>query len=246
MEKPRPRIASENPLKRHIADPGAMGLLAFAVITFTSGAVHCNWRTDIDLAIFSAAIWYGGMVQVIAGILDLLRGEKVSGSTFVAFGFYWVSTGYFLQNAGGSNFGYPDRAERNAVLGFYLVGWAFVALASLLAVLRTSVLQVILLSMVTFDFTMLAAIKLSGSVKLERFTGYMLVFTAALAYYLGVAFLLKGKSPIQLPIWEFTHENEDEDAGSYPAPVDKLTARAQSINMSVPQPPPAGVTQTVV
>lgn len=60
-----------------MADPGALGLFAFAVVTFMAGAINCNWHTEIDRAIFAPAIAYGGLAQVVAGIIDLIRGEKV-------------------------------------------------------------------------------------------------------------------------------------------------------------------------
>eukprot|EP01054_Gregarina_sp_Poly1_P006149 Gregarina_sp_Poly_1__6148@NODE_324_length_9523_cov_66_749683_g276_i0_p5_GENE_NODE_324_length_9523_cov_66_749683_g276_i0NODE_324_length_9523_cov_66_749683_g276_i0_p5_ORF_typecomplete_len210_score15_89Gpr1_Fun34_YaaH/PF01184_19/1_7e39DUF3784/PF12650_7/9_2e02DUF3784/PF12650_7/0_00026DUF443/PF04276_12/1e04DUF443/PF04276_12/0_091Erg28/PF03694_13/89Erg28/PF03694_13/33Erg28/PF03694_13/2_1e02Ceramidase/PF05875_12/3_3e02Ceramidase/PF05875_12/1_9_NODE_324_length_9523_cov_66_749683_g276_i0239868 len=209
MEKPTSRLISTNPVKRYLADPSALGLFAFAVITFLSGTIHVQWATHIDALLYSPALLYGGVAQVIAGIMDMLRGEKVGGSTFIAFGIYWMSQGLYRVPGYDVKSKYPDN-EYAKCMGWYIFCWGFVALSSTLAVLNTTVMQVTLMVMVTMAFFNLAFVSMYQNENHEMFTGYWLLVTGAVAWYNGTALLLRDVTSIRLPLGKLAGTNVEE------------------------------------
>eukprot|EP01057_Protomagalhaensia_wolfi_P001078 Protomagalhaensia_wolfi_Nauph_80__1077@NODE_1629_length_1432_cov_9_492462_g1262_i0_p1_GENE_NODE_1629_length_1432_cov_9_492462_g1262_i0NODE_1629_length_1432_cov_9_492462_g1262_i0_p1_ORF_typecomplete_len228_score31_35Gpr1_Fun34_YaaH/PF01184_19/1_4e40_NODE_1629_length_1432_cov_9_492462_g1262_i03501033 len=209
MEKPQNRLLSTNPIKRHVADPSALGLFAFAVITFLSGTIHCKWHTENDIFFFIPAVVYGGLAQIIAGTIDMFRGEKVGGSTFIAFGFYWMSQGlYRWPNQDIKSI--MDPYEYRMEMGWYILAWTFVGLSSTIAVLRSTVMQIVLMSLVTFDFASLAFVNFVGNATHEKVTGYFLLVTAFVAWYVGTAILLRGSTNIHLPLGKIPGTNVED------------------------------------
>lgn len=105
---------------------------------------------------------------------------------------------------------YPNADEFRSARGYYLIGWSFVAFATFLAMLKTTYAQITLLAMVWFDFTTLGILEFHENRTFRTVVGYFMVVTAALAWYIGAAFLLKDKSVIELPLIP-VGLNEDED-----------------------------------
>eukprot|EP01053_Blabericola_migrator_P002589 Blabericola_migrator_1__2588@NODE_1730_length_3907_cov_230_321615_g1117_i0_p2_GENE_NODE_1730_length_3907_cov_230_321615_g1117_i0NODE_1730_length_3907_cov_230_321615_g1117_i0_p2_ORF_typecomplete_len237_score41_69Gpr1_Fun34_YaaH/PF01184_19/4_4e44_NODE_1730_length_3907_cov_230_321615_g1117_i011491859 len=228
MEKPSNRLVSTNPIKRYVADPSALGLFAFAVITFLSGTIHCHWHTDVDSILFAPAVLYGGLTQIIAGIMDMLRGEKVGGSTFVAFGIYWMSQGIFRWPGLGIIDYYESPSAYHKEQGWYILAWAFVAFSSTLATLQTTVCQVALMVFVTIAFINLAFVNFFENAIHEKVTGYFLLITAALAWYNGTVFILRNVSDIKLPLGKLKGTNlEDPVFNEIPVGIPPKAAELQ-------------------
>eukprot|EP01054_Gregarina_sp_Poly1_P005725 Gregarina_sp_Poly_1__5724@NODE_3009_length_1453_cov_214_244589_g1904_i0_p1_GENE_NODE_3009_length_1453_cov_214_244589_g1904_i0NODE_3009_length_1453_cov_214_244589_g1904_i0_p1_ORF_typecomplete_len176_score28_36Gpr1_Fun34_YaaH/PF01184_19/1_1e33Oxidored_q2/PF00420_24/6Oxidored_q2/PF00420_24/3_2SPP/PF06550_11/0_02Presenilin/PF01080_17/0_022SPC12/PF06645_13/1_9SPC12/PF06645_13/20Patched/PF02460_18/0_2Acyl_transf_3/PF01757_22/0_28PMT_4TMC/PF16192_5/1DUF202/PF02656_15/3_7DUF202/PF02656_15/93TspO_MBR/PF0 len=171
---------------------------------------------------FAPAIWYGGAAQVITGILQLLRGDKVGGTIFCAFGLNWISTGYMTD---------PKYAllladsyeqaptEMTQQMGIYFLGWAIFALVYLIANLKTNLASVTLGVLVMLNFVFLGLFSFTGNKGLELTAAYCMMLTAVVAFYLGTAALWKDTAPVSLPLLPFhtrdtflTTEEDDEKA----------------------------------
>jgi uncharacterized protein len=77
-----------------IADPAPLGLAAFALTTFLLSASNANWMTHATGAAFLGyAFFYGGAVQLLAGMWEF-RNRNVFGSTaFSSYGAFWLGLG---------------------------------------------------------------------------------------------------------------------------------------------------------
>ena len=77
-----------------VADPAPLGLAAFALTTFILSGHNATFIPDgiwVGLAIF-----YGGLIQLLAGMWEF-RNRNVFGSTaFSTYGCFWLSLGIFL------------------------------------------------------------------------------------------------------------------------------------------------------
>jgi succinate-acetate transporter protein len=84
----------ELPAASPVADPAPLGLAAFALTTFILSGHNATFIPDgiwIGLAIF-----YGGLVQLLAGMWEF-RNRNVFGSTaFSTYGGFWLSLGSFV------------------------------------------------------------------------------------------------------------------------------------------------------
>ena len=92
-------VAQERPAATLIeavpaADPAPLGLAAFALTTFVLSGHNASFIPDavwIGLALF-----YGGLVQLLAGMWEF-RNRNVFGSTaFSTYGGFWMSLGIFV------------------------------------------------------------------------------------------------------------------------------------------------------
>src|SRR5213076_1136370 len=77
-----------------VADPAPLGLAAFALTTFVLSGHNASFIPDgiwIGVALF-----YGGLVQLLAGMWEF-RNRNVFGSTaFSTYGGFWMSLGIFV------------------------------------------------------------------------------------------------------------------------------------------------------
>src|SRR5216117_4183568 len=89
-ERGRPTLVELSP----VGDPAPLGLAAFALTTFVLSGHNASFIPDgiwIGLAIF-----YGGLVQLLAGMWEF-RNRNVFGATaFSTYGGFWLALGFFV------------------------------------------------------------------------------------------------------------------------------------------------------
>src|SRR6266550_7788004 len=76
------------------ADPAPLGLAAFALTTFILSGHNATFIPDVIWV--GLALFYGGMVQLLAGMWEF-RNRNVFGATaFSTYGGFWMSLGIFV------------------------------------------------------------------------------------------------------------------------------------------------------
>ena len=80
-----------------IADPGPLGLAAFALTTFLLSAKNAGWMTHATgSAWLGFALAYGGLAQLCAAMWEF-RNRNVVGTTgFGTFGAFWIGLGFWV------------------------------------------------------------------------------------------------------------------------------------------------------
>jgi hypothetical protein len=73
------------------ANPAPLGLLGFGVTTILLNFVHNANLRPIDGMIFGMGIFYGGLAQIIAGVLEYRKGNTFGMTAFTSYGFFWLS-----------------------------------------------------------------------------------------------------------------------------------------------------------
>jgi succinate-acetate transporter protein len=74
-----------------VADPAPLGLAAFALTTFMLSGHNAGFVPDI--AWVGLALFYGGMIQLLAGMWEF-RNKNVFGATaFSTYGGFWLGLG---------------------------------------------------------------------------------------------------------------------------------------------------------
>ncbi len=165
------------------ADPGPLGLGAFAMTTFVLSMFNSNLVDAKGLpVVLGLALAYGGLVQLIAGIWEFRTGNTFGAVAFCSFGAFWIS--FWALNAF-----YAKDITGNAghAVGVYLWAWAIFTAYMTVAALRVSgaVLLVFVLLSITF---VLLAIGASGAHEsVTHWGGYLGLATAAAAWYASFA-----------------------------------------------------------
>ncbi|KAJ7095558.1 Gpr1 family protein [Mycena epipterygia] len=186
-----------------IANPGPMGLFAFASTTFilsmfnvqTRGIAHPN-------VVVGMAIFAGGLTQFIAGMWEFPRGNVFGATAFSSYGAFWMSYATIFIPSSGIMAAYSDPDELASALGIYLTAWMMLTIFFLLTVLRKSVAYTALLSSLTVAFACLAGAEFSGSLMVQKAGGVFGIITGFIAYYIGVSEMMTAerRAIVRLPL----------------------------------------------
>lgn len=182
MSEPLPVRAK--PLNDHIADPGPLGLAGFAMTTFVLSCVNAGLVAKaIEPAILPLALFYGGLIQLLAGMWEFRKANTFGALAFSSYGAFWLSfVGYvkFIVP------GLPAAATASAT-GLFLLAWTIFTAYMTIASLRVSgsVAAVFTVLLATFIFLTIGTY--SGDASATHIGGYLGIATAVLAWYASFA-----------------------------------------------------------
>ena len=74
------------------ANPGALGLLAFGMTTIILNMSNAGIFA-MGSVVFSMGIFYGGIAQIIAGIMEWKKNNTFGMVAFISYGSFWIVTG---------------------------------------------------------------------------------------------------------------------------------------------------------
>lgn len=149
------------------ANPAPLGLLGFGMTTVLLN-LHNAGFIGLGSMILAMGICYGGLAQVIAGVMEWKKGNTFGTVAFVSYGFFWLSLVALLVLP---RLGMAEVTEP-AAMGAYLLVWGLLTLVLLLASLRTTVATVFVFASLLVLFILLAIADFSGSTVVKTIAGY--------------------------------------------------------------------------
>jgi uncharacterized protein len=177
------------------ADPGPLGLAAFAGTTFmlsliNSGLVGTQKAPGGGLLpmVAALALAYGGVAQLIAGLWEFRTGNTFGAVAFCSFGAFWISFFFIVQSVSKN-----APTEIFSGLGLYLWMWGIFTAYMFIASLRTTgaIALVFLLLTITFLILGIGNSSLAGGTAATNGTiklgGYVGIATALAAWYASFA-----------------------------------------------------------
>src|SRR5438132_184950 len=173
-----------------VADPAPLGLAAFALTTFMLSGHNANFIPD--LAWVGLALFYGGTIQLLAGMWEF-RNRNVFGATaFSTYGGFWLSLGIFVVLAETTKLGTLLKGQDvNNSLAWFLVAFAIFNTYMLLWSSRVSfaVFGVFAALEVTEILLAIGFFKLAhgGSPYMLHAGGWAGIVTAGVAWYASAA-----------------------------------------------------------
>jgi succinate-acetate transporter protein len=181
------------------ADPAPLGLAGFALTTFLLSGHNASFIPD---AIWiGPALFYGGLVQLLAGMWEF-RNRNVFGATaFSTYGGFWLSLGIFVVLADVSKTFASALAGTNLLnaLAWYVLAFAIFNTYMLLWSARVSgaVFLVFLTLEITEILLVIAYFHLThgGSTWLLHAGGWAGIVTAGVAWYTSAAGVVNGMVP---------------------------------------------------
>src|SRR5579863_4694918 len=78
------------PTKDGTANPAPLGLCAFGMTTVLLN-LHNAGFFEMNSMILAMGIFYGGLAQVIAGIIEAKKNNTFGLTAFTSYGFFWLS-----------------------------------------------------------------------------------------------------------------------------------------------------------
>jgi len=81
-----------------IADPGPLGLGAFALTTFVLSVFNAGLIGTGEGVVLGLALAYGGIAQFAAGMWEFVKGNTFGAVAFASYGAFWVSFWWLLNH----------------------------------------------------------------------------------------------------------------------------------------------------
>ncbi|GJJ75210.1 uncharacterized protein EMPS_07568 [Entomortierella parvispora] len=190
-------------------NPGPLGLFAFAVTTIIANLYHIGAGVPPDggdALLLGFALWYGGIVQILAGMWSMKVGNTFEATAFSSFGAYWAAYGFMFLPGSGIQESYanaPPEAFQNA-LGIFILVWAFMALILTVGTTRSTIATVLMFVFLDIHLLFLAGQEFGhhppGAYP-QRIGCAFGILTALLAFWNGAASLwLPSNSHVLLPV----------------------------------------------
>jgi len=180
------------------ANPAPLGLMGFGMTTILLN-IHNAGFYPMNSMILAMGLFYGGIAQVIAGIMEWKKGNTFGTTAFTSYGLFWLSLVGILMIPKSAE--YSGFATDAAPLAAYLFMWGLFTLYMFIGTLKaTRALQVVFLSLMILFF-LLAAGNYLHNPAILKIAGYEGIFTGFSAFYAAMGQVLNemyGKKMIPL------------------------------------------------
>ncbi|MCW3021582.1 MAG: hypothetical protein JWR30_904 [Conexibacter sp.] len=167
-----------------VADPGPLGLAAFALTTFVLSMFNAGLMgSGGEPVVFGLALAYGGVAQFAAGMWEFRAGNTFGATAFTSYGAFWLSfwayVEFFAADVG--------KADAGHAVGLYLIAWGIFTLYMFVASLRTTAAIAAVFLLLTATFIALGIGDAGGHKSITHLGGWIGLATAAAAWYASFA-----------------------------------------------------------
>jgi len=179
-------------IKDSTANPAPLGLLGFGMTTMLLN-LHNAGFFPLSAMILAMGIFYGGIAQVIAGIMEWKKNNTFGATAFTSYGLFWLSLVAILVMPA---LGWAKAAEASAMAAYLFMWGLFTAVMFFGTLKMNRALQFVFASL-TILFFLLALADATGNTLLKQIAGYEGVVCGLSAIYTALALVLNevyGKS----------------------------------------------------
>lgn len=175
----------EYALQDRSANPAPLGLLGFGMTTVLLN-IHNAGFFEMNSMIFGMGIFYGGIAQIIAGIMESKKNNTFGFTAFISYGFFWLTLVGLLVMP---KLGWVAATSETA-MAYYLGMWGLFTLFLFFGTLKINRALQVVFATLTILFFLLAYGDATGNAQVKIFAGYEGIFCGASAIYAGIAVLL--------------------------------------------------------
>lgn len=172
-------------IKDNSANPAPLGLLAFGLTTVLLN-LHNAGIFEMNSMILAMGIFYGGIAQIIAGIMESKKNNTFGFVAFVSYGSFWLTLVALIVIP---KFGWVPAASASAMIA-YLIMWGIFTSLLFIGTLRTTRALQFVFATLAILFFLLAYGESEAGASIKTFTGYEGIVCGASAIYTGIGALL--------------------------------------------------------
>jgi succinate-acetate transporter protein len=191
-----------------------IGFCAFALTLFVYSMYLAGATVPITTSAAIAmglALFYGGLIQLIAGLYELRLGNNFNALLFCSYAGFWFGLGsLYVSGSFAFTEAITDSTALNNAFGVFFLGWTIFTLFMLISSARTNAALVIFFFFLLITYVLLtASYFLNLHLNLLRASGAIGIFTAVIGWYLGFASLLiKGENHyVSLPLYDISRRS---------------------------------------
>jgi len=168
-----------------MANPAPLGLLGFGMTTVLLN-LHNAGLYSLDSMIMAMGIFYGGLAQIVAGIMEWKKGNTFGTTAFTSYGLFWLSLVALVL--------FPEMgiisAPLPAAMAAYLIMWGIFTSVMFIGTLKINrALQFVFFSLATLFF-LLALSEIFGNTVLRIIAGFEGIICGLSAVYTALAQVL--------------------------------------------------------
>jgi succinate-acetate transporter protein len=165
-----------------LANPAPLGLMGFGMTTVLLN-LHNAGLWPIGTMILAMGIFYGGLAQIVAGIMEFRKGNTFGTTAFTSYGFFWLTLVFLLM---APELGWWDAPTDDAMAA-YLFMWGLFTFLMFFSTLRLNRAVQFVFASLTILFWLLALRDLTGSELIGDIAGIEGIICGASAIYLAMA-----------------------------------------------------------
>ena len=188
MEKQIKQMESEIPNPIHMdgtANPAPLGLMGFGMTTVLLN-LHNAGIFELGSMVLAMGIFYGGIAQIIAGIMEWKKGNTFGTTAFTSYGLFWLSLVALLVMP---KMGLIDPPNNSAMVA-YLLMWGIFTGGLYIGTLKLNRALQFIFASLTLLFFLLALGDLTNNPIIKHIAGYEGIICGFSAIYTGLAQVL--------------------------------------------------------
>ncbi|MFA6225762.1 MAG: acetate uptake transporter [Methanoregula sp.] len=164
------------------ANAGPLGLLAFGMTTILLN-LHNAGFFGMGSVIFAMGIFYGGIAQIIAGIMEWKKNNTFGTVAFISYGFFWISLVFVILMP---VFGWGGAFSKEGFIAFLAV-WGLFSLVMFLITFDLSRALQVVFGLLTLLFILLIVGNTLGSETVLHIAGAVGILCGLSAMYTALA-----------------------------------------------------------
>ena len=173
------------PAKDGTANPAPLGLCAFGMTTVLLN-LHNAGFFEMNSMILAMGLFYGGLAQVIAGIIEAKKNNTFGLTAFTSYGFFWLSLVGLIVMA---KVGWIDKPSDKGMVAFLAV-WGLFTFCMFFGTLKLNRALQFVFASLTILFILLAAGDATGNDSIKHLAGFEGIICGLSAIYTGIANVL--------------------------------------------------------
>jgi len=172
-------------IKDTTANPAPLGLMGFGMTTVLLN-LHNAGLFALGTMILAMGIFYGGLAQIIAGIMEWKKKNTFGTTAFTSYGLFWLTlVGLIVM----PNLGLGSAPESSAMVA-YLFMWGIFTAVMFVGTLKLNRALQLVFATLAILFFLLAIAEATGSTIIKQIAGYEGVICGFLAIYTALAQVL--------------------------------------------------------
>jgi succinate-acetate transporter protein len=194
-------------VKDMTANPAPLGLMGFGMTTVLLN-LHNAGAFGLSTAILAMGIFFGGLAQVIAGMMEWKKGNTFGTTAFTSYGFFWLAlVGLLIL----PELGIGEAADKTTMAWFLGLWGVFTAVLFIATLRMNRALQFVFASLAILFFALALGDALNDPT-ITQIAGFIGIICGLSAMYAGLGQVLNE-----------VYGREIAPMGSVKAPVKKKT-----------------------
>src|SRR5712692_4008775 len=173
-------------IKDTTGNPAPLGLMGFGMTTVLLNFHNAGFY-ELNSMILAMGICYGGLAQIIAGIMEWRKNNTFAATAFISYGFFWLSLVALIVL---TKLGW-GAASNDTAMAAYLAMWGLFTAVMFVGTLRLNrALQIVFATLTVLFFLLAYGDFTAASAGFKHVTGYEGILCGFSAIYAGLAQVL--------------------------------------------------------